>query len=186
MSNAPPWKVVFIAALAIAAGVKLLVTPWSLGGLSLFAGMAFVALGALQIVTMSFVGLPGALSALGGGGEMAVGASILAWPAPTLLVLALFAGSWIVVRGVVDATILVATRPDRPRWFPLFMGVLMQLALGVVLLLRPGGSVRGASVILGVSAVLAGVLEISGAVGRERWERRLRSEAPARSVAVAS
>jgi uncharacterized membrane protein HdeD (DUF308 family) len=186
MSNARPWKLAVIGAVAIGGGVKLLVTDWPLGELSVFVAMVFVAVGALHIVTMSFVGVPGALSALGGGGELAVGASLLTWPAPTLLVFAVLTGSWIVVRAVVDATILLATRSGRPRWLPLFLGVLMQLALGVVLLLRPGGSIRGAGVILGASAVLAGTLEISGAVGRERQERRVRSAAPARSVAVVS
>jgi uncharacterized membrane protein HdeD (DUF308 family) len=186
MSNAPPWKVAVVAGVAIAAGVKLLLTDWSLDELAVFVAMVFIAVGALHIVTMSFVGLPGALSALGGGGELAIGATVLAWPAPTLLVVRLLAGSWIVVSGVAEATILLATRADRRRWLLPFLGALVQVALGVILLIWPGVTARGVGVVLGTEAVLGGTLGISSAVGRQRRERCLRAPAPPRSVAVVS
>jgi uncharacterized membrane protein HdeD (DUF308 family) len=185
MSNAPTWKVAVIAAVMIAAGVKLLLTNWSLDALSVFVAMVFIAAGALHIVTLSFVGLPGALSALGGGGELAVGATVLAWPAPTLLVLRLLAGSWILVSGVADATVLLATRVERRRWLLPFLGALVRVALGVILLLWPGVTAQGVGAVLGTAAVLGGTVGLS-AVGGRRRAQRPRAPGPPRSVSVVS
>ena len=110
MSNGPPWKTALIGAVAIAAGFALLFVDWTLAQLAAFVAMLFVARGALHIVTTSFVGVEGALSALAGCGELAVGVAALAWPSPTLLVLAVIVGAWVLVHGVVSATIVLATR----------------------------------------------------------------------------
>jgi hypothetical protein len=186
MSNGRPWKLAIIAVVTIGAGVKLLFTDWSLDELSVFVAMVFVAVGALHIVAMSFVGLPGALSALGGGGELAVGATVLAWPAPTLSVLGVLAGSWLIVGGVADATVVLATRADRPGWLLRLLGALVQVTLGVALLLWGDGTARGVGVLLGSAAVLAGLLEIWAAAARQPRGRSMRAPASARSIALVS
>lgn len=62
-SYRPPWKQALIGAVAVIAGVALLLTDWSLAQLVSFVAMFFVARGALHLVTMSFEGVSGALSA---------------------------------------------------------------------------------------------------------------------------
>src|SRR5260370_24850013 len=89
MSNGPPWKLAVIGAVAVIAGIALLLVDWSLDQLAAFVAMFFVARGALHIVTTTFEGLAGALSALLGCGEAGRGVALLACPEPTLLVLVL-------------------------------------------------------------------------------------------------
>jgi uncharacterized membrane protein HdeD (DUF308 family) len=186
MSNGPPWKVAVIGAVAVIAGFALLLVDWSLAQLAVFAAMLFVARGALHIVTTSFEGLAGALSALLGCGEVGVGVALLAWPSPTLLVLVLVVGSWVLLSGVVDATIVLATRADRPSWQLRFSSAIVEVALGGTLIARPGGTVSDTAVTLGVLGAFQGVIEISTAIARKRSERHVRTFAPARSVAAVS
>jgi len=167
----PPWKLALIGLVAIAAGLALELVDWTLPQLAAFAAMLFLARGALHIVTTTFEGVAGALSALLGCGEVAIGALLLGWPTPTLLVIAVVVGVLALTQGIVGATILLATRRDRPRWQHRFAAALAEVALGVTLVARPGGSVRDTAVTLGVLAILEGVIEVAGGVAGMRRER---------------
>ena len=185
MSNGPPWKLAVIGAVAVIAGIALFLVDWTLAQLAAFAAMLFVARGALHIVTTSsFEGLEGALSALLGGGEAGIGIALLAWPDPTLLVLVLVVGSWVLLSGVVSATIVLATRADSPQWRLRLSSIVIDVALGGTLIARPGGSVSGTAVTLGALAAFQGVVEVSTAIARMRHERFVRRHVPVRSAAA--
>jgi uncharacterized membrane protein HdeD (DUF308 family) len=172
--DSQPWKLAVVATVAVAAGVKMLLTDWTLAGLTAFVALLLVASGALRIViTRSFRGLPGAFAALGAGGDVAVGATLLGWPMPTLIVLTLIVGAWIAVRAVVDATIEVATRTKGAHWLPLFLITAVQCALGVVLIIRPGGTVRAAGILIGATVALQAGLIFGAAIVGRRSTRRL-------------
>jgi uncharacterized membrane protein HdeD (DUF308 family) len=185
MSNGPPWKTALIGAVAITAGFALLFVDWTLAQLAAFVAMLFVARGALHIVTTSFVGVEGALSALTGCGELAVGVATLAWPSPTLLALAVIVGVWVLAHGVVDATMVLATRGDRPRWLIRLLASVLEIALGVVLIARPGGTVRDSALALGLLALLEGVIEISLAAAHKLSDRRVHGPASVRPAVAA-
>lgn len=184
--NAPPWKLSVLAALSIAAGVKLVFTDWPVAGLSAFVALLFVAGGTLRVViTKSFTGLAGALAALGVGGDIGVGAVLLAWPRPTLFLLLVLSGAWITARSMVDATITVTTRADHIHWLPPFFLVAAQLALGILLLSHPSGTTRAAGVIIGGAAVLQGARILGDAVaGRRRTPTSTTPPNPSVVVAV--
>jgi len=185
MSNRPPWKLAIIGTVAVIAGVALLLADWTLRELVAFVAMFFVARGALHIVTMSFEGVHGALAALQGAGEVGVGLTLLVWPSPTLLVLAVVVGVWVIVRGILDATIALATRAEHPHWLVQLAPSVLEIALGITLILRPGGTVEDTAVTLGLLAVLVGILEISTAVGF--WRDKRRATRPAfQSIATTS
>src|SRR5260370_40659865 len=105
MSNGPPWKLAVIGAVAVIAGIALLLVDWSLDQLAAFVAMFFVARGALHIVTTTFEGLAGALSALLGCGEAGVGGAPLAWPRTAPVGVGLVIGSGGVLSGVVAAPV---------------------------------------------------------------------------------
>ena len=168
----PPWKVALIGSLAVLAGVALVLRQWSLAELDIFVAMFFVGRGALHVVTVSFEGLAGALSALLGAAEIAIGILLLAWPSPTLLVVAAAVGGLVLVRAVVGGTAALATRSE-PRWRLPFAVAVVELALSVVLIARPDGTVRGVAITLAVVAFVEGAYEIGTAV------TSLRSRVPA-------
>ena len=115
-SYGPPWKQAVIGAVAVIAGLALLLIDWTLAQLVAFVAMFFVGRGALHLVTMTFEGVSGALSALLGCAEIGIGVLLLAWPNPTLLVLAAAVGGLVLVRGIVHATVVLATRAEQQHW----------------------------------------------------------------------
>ena len=100
-----------------------------------------------------------------------VGLILLAWPSPTLFVL-----------SVVVATLVAATRVDQARWKLQILWLPVELGLGITLVARPGVSVGTTAVILGVLAMLDGLVEFLLACGWARVERAR----PVRSLAAVS
>jgi uncharacterized membrane protein HdeD (DUF308 family) len=66
------------------------------------------------------------------------------------------------------------------------MFAIVAVVLGVIVIARPNGSVRGLAVTIGLVALLEGTREISEAAFRLRQERRFRRAAHAHSAAAAS
>jgi uncharacterized membrane protein HdeD (DUF308 family) len=182
LSYGPPWKLGLVGAISVVAGIAFFLVDWRLDELAAFVAMFLIARGALHIVTTTFEGTSGALSALQGGGEIAGGILLLVWPHPTLLVLTVVFGVIVLVEGTVDATVALATRSERTHWQYRFVADLVENALAVALIARPAGTVHGAAVTLGAIAVLAGIVEIATAVARQRGGERVEI----RSVVVAA
>src|SRR5690242_15266983 len=94
----PPWKLALIGAVAVVAGVALLLVDWTVPQLAAFVAMLLVARGSLHVVTTDFEGVDGALATLRGVAEIGVGIALLAWPHPTLLVVAVLVGVLVLAR----------------------------------------------------------------------------------------
>jgi hypothetical protein len=169
-----PWKRSVIATVCLAAGLKLLLASWTLAGVSAFVALLLVALGALRLVTTpAFDGLGGAAAVLAAGGDVAVGAVVLAWPSVTLLIFATVVGAWVAIRSVAAATIIVATRATYPTWVVALSVTIAELALAIVLIARPSGDVNGAALTVGAIAALEGALELEAVIARHHRDRAL-------------
>jgi len=186
MSQPTPWKLAVTGGVGILAGVALLSGDWTIAELAAFAGLALVARGALHLVTGSFVGLAGAVAVLEVVGDVGVGAATLLWPGPTLLSLVLLVGSWSALRGIASGTIAVTTRAEDSKWALSLLFAVIELALGVILIVRPAESVHVTAVIVGLLALFEGTHEISEAGFSKHRERRPHSTAPTRSAVTAS
>jgi uncharacterized membrane protein HdeD (DUF308 family) len=172
MSNAPTWKVAVIGAVAITAGCALVIVKWTVPQLAAFLAMLFIARGALHLVTTSFEGMAGALSAVLGLGEVAVGLVLLIWPSPTLIVIEVVVGVWTIARAVTLATNLLATRHDHSHVRLLLVPPVVEIAGAVTLLARGSGSVRDVAIIIGALMIIDGVTELLLAVEATRHGRR--------------
>jgi len=167
----PLWKLGVIGAVAVVAGIALLLVDWTIPQLAAFVAMLLIARGALHLTTTSFDGVTGALGTLQGAVEVGAGLLLLAWPHPTLVVLTVVVGTLVVVQATVDATIAGATRRDHRHWTARLIADVLQVVLGVVLIARLFGTVRGAAVIIGAVAIVAGGVEIATALAREHAPR---------------
>jgi uncharacterized membrane protein HdeD (DUF308 family) len=168
----PPWKLGVTGAIAVTAAVALVFVDWTITELAAFVAMLLVARGALHLTTTSFNSVTGALGTLQGGAEIGVGVLLLAWPHPTLLVVSIVVGTLFAAQGIVDLTIVLATRNEHGHWRARLAADIVQVVLSVALVARPTGSVRAASLILGALALLAGGIEIAAAVSQVHSPRR--------------
>ncbi len=186
MSQQAAWKLAVIGGVGVVAGVVLLSAHWTIAELAALVGFVLVARGALHLVTASFVGLAGACAVLDVAGDVGVGITALAWPEPTLLSLVLVVGSWAILRSVVVGTIAATTRADDPCWPLSIVFATVEVVLGVVLVARPGGSVRGTAVTISLLVLIEGAREMLEAAFRQRREHRSRQAVHQRSAAVTS
>jgi uncharacterized membrane protein HdeD (DUF308 family) len=186
MSTLTPWRLAVTGGVGIVAGVALVSVDWTLASLATFAGFALVTRGALHLVTSaSFRGLAGAFAVLEVAGDVGVGITAIAWPDPTLLSLAVLVGSWAILHAVAGGTIAITTPTEHPPWPLSLIFAIGGLVLGVILTTRPGDSVRGVAVTIGLLALLEGTREIAEAAVRSRRERRIRRAQHTHSAAAA-
>ncbi len=179
-----PWKLAVTGGVGIVAGVALVSVDWTLAELAAFAGLALVARGALHLVTSaSFGGLAGAFAVLEVAGDVGVGITAIAWRDPTLLSLAVLVGSWAILHAIAGGTIAVTTPTEHPPWPLSLIVAMVAVVLGVILIARPGDSVRGVAVIIGLLALLEGTREVAEAAFRHRRDRRVRQATHAQSAA---
>jgi uncharacterized membrane protein HdeD (DUF308 family) len=172
MSNAPTWKVAVIGAVAVTAGCALVVVNWTVPQLAAFLAMLFIARGALHLVTTSFEGMPGALSALLGLGEVAVGLVLLIWPSATVIVIVVVVGVWTITRAVTLGTNILATRRQHPHLRLLLVPPVVELAGGLILFARASGSVRDVAVVIGALMIVDGITELLLAIEAQRHAGR--------------
>lgn len=182
-----PWRLAVSGGVGIVAGVALVSIDWTIAALAAFAGLALVARGALHLVTAaSFLGLAGAFSILEVGGDVGVGMAALAWPDPTVRVVALLFGLWAIVHAIAAGTVGVTTRSDRRSWPLSVVFAIVAVVLGTILVARRDQSVGDAADLIGLLALLEGTREVFDAAVGHRHARRSRATAMTDSAQAAS
>jgi uncharacterized membrane protein HdeD (DUF308 family) len=85
---------------------------------------------------------------------LAAGVITLVWPHITAFILVLLVGAWAVVTGVFN---LWAATVARRGWLLILAGAL-SLVAGLLILIRPGAGAVALALVIGVYAIIAGVL----------------------------
>lgn len=163
------WLVPLIAGIvSVAAGLAVLATPWTVAELAVFAAIIFIFRG----VTIALNALEGRapwwLGILGGVMGVLAGIWLLAWPAPSLLILAIFIGAWLTVSGVFNIAGAVAARRDIRHWGLVLAVGIIEILLGMWAMRRPDFSLALAITVLGFWAIFTGALYIATALELRR------------------
>ncbi|HVU72817.1 MAG TPA: DUF308 domain-containing protein [Mycobacteriales bacterium] len=159
------WLVPLIAGIvSVAAGLVVLASPWTIAQLAVFAGFVFIFRG----VTIALNALDGRaprwLGIIAGVSGVLAGIWLLAWPGPSLLVLAVFIGAWLTVSGVFNAVGAVVARREVRHWGPMLAIGIIEVLLGMWAMRRPDLSLALAVTVLGFWAVVTGALYIAVAL----------------------
>ena len=91
----------------------------------------------------------------------------LLWPGVTLIFLVALFAAYAIVSGVVALAGALRNRSDRGWWLALVLG-LVSVAAGILAIFYPGITALALVIVMGVNAVLSGVLEIAMAVRLRR------------------
>lgn len=142
----------------IVAGVLIFSIDWSVESLSTFIGALFIFEGLWVMLTAgidfraaNFV--TGLLS-------VAAGVVIIAWPDPSLIVMGIFLGSWLIVIGTISVTGAFAARGVLEDWWLLLILGLSEVILGVLALADPGGTLAAIITVGGIWAIAIGAMRI--------------------------
>jgi uncharacterized membrane protein HdeD (DUF308 family) len=143
--------------LLILAGVLILSIDWSVRSLAIFIGALFIFEGFGAMLTTGIDNW--AASVVTGLLSVAAGIAIIAWPSPSLTVLAIFLGSWLIVIGTVGISGAFAARKVLDDWWLLLLG-LVEVPLGVLALADPGATLAALIIVGGIWAVAIGAIRI--------------------------
>lgn len=142
----------------IVAGVLIFSIDWSVRSLSTFIGALFIFEGFWAMLT---AGLDNrAANFITGLLSIAAGIVIITWPSPSLIVLGIFLGSWLIVVGTISISGAFAARKVLPDWWLLLVLGLAEVSLGVLALADPGATLAALITVGGIWAVAIGAMRI--------------------------
>jgi hypothetical protein len=144
--------------LSVALGLAVMAAGPSVGSLGVMTGLLFILHGAALALNPAYAARTSGEHVLAGIAGAIAGLALLVWPGKTAPVLVVFAGVWLVASGGFQVVVSAARRRELPSWrFTLALGVI-ELLLGLWTLRRPGVSLASASTVIGVWAVVTGLL----------------------------
>jgi uncharacterized membrane protein HdeD (DUF308 family) len=155
------WWVSVLGGIALAAlGVWMLANPFrSVGVLAALVGASLIVSGVVEVLAQR--GSPGVgwPAWVGGGLLVVAGVVVLAWPDITLWALAVLTGASLLIIGVCAVAIALAHR-ERTGWQAELALAVFSIVVGAAVLAWPDATLVILAVLIGVRALVVGVLAI--------------------------
>ena len=142
------------------AGVLIFSIDWSVRSLATFIGVLFIVEGGSRALTSGIDASVARANVLSGLLAIAAGIAIIAWPAPGVVVVAIFLGAWLIVWGSLSITGAFAARRLLPDWWLLLILGLLEVPLGILALSDPGATLAAIVTVGGIWAVVIGITRI--------------------------
>lgn len=174
------WLPVLRGAVLLVLGLLMLFHPLdSLTAIVWIVGIFTVADGVLSISSAFLdkrdtgIGWP----LVGGLLTIGIGIILLAWPQATVAVVFYLVAFWVILLGVIGIiSSIVSHKHDNPTWFfPLTFG-LISLAVGLLLVTNPQTSLTVVMVLVGLFALVAGVVLVVGGFAARSLAGRLEDD----------
>jgi len=152
------WIPLLTGLVSIGLGLAILATDWTVHALVVITGVVFIIRGIALAFSPSYAGRTSGEQVVAGIAGVIAGVVLVAWPGPSLLVLAFFVGAWLAVSGTFNIVTSFSRRRELPDWgFTFTLGVI-ELLLGVWAMRRPEVTLALLITIIGLWAVLTGVI----------------------------
>jgi uncharacterized membrane protein HdeD (DUF308 family) len=152
------WILLLSGIFSIVVGGIILLVDWSINDLAVFLGVIFIVRGLFNMVSLPLDGSARGWAVALGLLEVGVGIAVIAWPDPTLLVLAAFIGFWVLFSGVMTIVGSISARKILPYWGVWLALGIFEVVVGVVLLEQPGLTLLAAVYAIGIWSILYGVV----------------------------
>ena len=163
------WRLLLNGIVLVVAGFLIFSINWTIRELATFIGALFIFEGVWAILT---VGIDNRIANLVTGVlSAAAGVAIIVWPSPSLIVLGIFVGSWLIVLGTISIAGAFAARRVLPDWWLLLLLGLAEVPLGVLALANPGATLAAIITVAGLWAVVIGAMRIVYAFELRRLPR---------------
>ena len=153
------WWIPLLAGLvSIGLGLAILATDWTVHALAVVTGLVFIIRGIGLAFSPAYAGRTSGEQVAAGIAGVIAGVVLVAWPGPSLLVLAFFAGAWLAVSGSFHIVTSVSRRRELPHWGFTFSAGVIELLLGIWAMRRTEATLALLITIIGLWAVLTGVI----------------------------
>jgi uncharacterized membrane protein HdeD (DUF308 family) len=142
--------------------------------LAIFNGIFFIGVGIVQLVGAFMAARHRWLYVLAGVLSLAAGVLTLVWPDITLFILAIFIGWTLLFWGIADVVHSLTYHRQLHWWWLVLIRGIVSIALGVWAIAHPRLTIVVLVTVIGIWAVLWGVLEVIASLfmkgARKRWE----------------
>jgi uncharacterized membrane protein HdeD (DUF308 family) len=154
------WRLLLNGLALIVAGVLIFSINWSIRSLATFIGALFIVQGVTYALTTGIDARVRQANVVTGLLSVAAGIVIIAWPAPGVVVLAIFLGAWLIAIGTLTISGAFAARRVLPDWWLLLITGLLEIPLGVLALADPGATLAALITVGGIWGIAIGVMRI--------------------------
>jgi len=173
------WIPLVAGVVSIGLGLAIMANDWTVKALVVVTGIFILFRGIAVMFNPTHASDSHGEQVAAGIAGIVLGVILIAWPQPTLLVLAFALGTWLAVSGTFHAVTSVTRRKTREHWFlGLTFGV-VELLLGIWAMRRPEVTLSLLITLLGLWTVITGVIYcIEAFVLRSAAKEILKSEEP--------
>ncbi|HEX3908224.1 MAG TPA: DUF308 domain-containing protein [Mycobacteriales bacterium] len=152
------WTVLVVGIVTSCLGLAILATDWTVHALTIITGVLFVIRGLALALSPTYAVASSGEQVLAGVLGLIAGIVLIAFPHPSLLLLAFFVGAWLTVSGTFQIVVSFARRRELRQWgLTLAVGV-VELLLGVWAMRRPEVTLSLLIDLIGLWAVITGAL----------------------------
>ena len=152
------WVPLAAGLLSFGFGLAVLATDWTVRALVVVTGVALVVRGLSIAFNPTYAADGAAEQVAAGVVGVVAGVLLLAWPEPTLLVLAVILGGWLALSGAFNIVTSLARRRHLDLWgVGVAVGV-VELLLGIWAMRRPEDTLSLLVTVIGLWAVITGVI----------------------------
>lgn len=152
------WLPLLTGLISIGLGLAILAIDWTVTALVVITGVVFVVRGLALAFSPAYAARSAGEQVIAGVAGIIAGIVLIAWPGPSLLVLAIFVGVWLAASGGFNIVTSIARRRDLPHWGVTVVLGVVELLLGVWAVRRPDITLGLIIVIVGLWAVITGVV----------------------------
>ena len=168
---------------SIGLGLAILAADWTVHALVIITGLVFIIRGIALAFSPAYAGRTSGEQVAAGIAGVIAGVVLVAWPGPSLLVLAFFVGAWLGVSGSFHIVTSVSRRRELPHWGFTFSAGVIELLPGIWAMRRPEATLALLITIIGLRAVVTGVIYCALAFEIRSTARYCRSaSAPANAL----
>ena len=154
------WWIPLVAGLiSIGFGLAILATDWTVKALVVFTGIIIVIRSIAEAFNPSYASDSAWEQVVAGVVGVIAGVVLIAWPGPTLIVLAVTVGAILTVSGVFHVVSCLARRRTMDLWG---LGAVMggiELLLGIWVMRRPEATLTIVITVVGLWTIITGVIQ---------------------------
>jgi uncharacterized membrane protein HdeD (DUF308 family) len=181
------WVLLLSGIVGVVAGGIILFTDWTVSQLVTFVGLLFIFRGVLTAVSLPVDGSMRGWAVAVGLLEVGIGIGVFTWPGPTLLVLALMIGWWVLFSGIMTTAGAIAAREFLPYWGLMLAYGIIETLFAFWLIARPDVTLVATVLAIGLWTMVYGVVQVILSFELKNLPRRLGTAAsPVTSTAAAA
>jgi uncharacterized membrane protein HdeD (DUF308 family) len=180
------WLLLLSGIVGVVAGGIILFTDWTVSQLVTFVGLLFIFRGVLTAVSLPVDGSMRGWAVAVGLLEVGIGIGVFTWPGPTLLVLALMIGWWVLFSGIMTTAGAVAARDFVPFWGLMLAYGVIETLFAFWLIARPDVTLVATVLAIGLWTMVYGVVQVILSFELKNLPRRLGTAASPVSSARAA